>query len=107
MPIIEVRAPITTGDAKLGEVRRLIKVALLHLDVPENHITVEFTPCLNPERLLITYFTRSVQDLLEGDNVNIHAKAVGQIVESMFDTAVECLVAVLPKETTGLYLTPK
>lgn len=107
MPIIEVRVKKDTGTEETDVIRKLIKRALKALGIDPQHVTVGFIETCNPERLIITYWTRSAQELLQDDNANKHAEVVGQIVQEFFGFPVECLVAVFPRDHTGLYLTPE
>src|SRR3989344_8255032 len=88
MPIITCTVPPDINSFCAQKIRTELRAVLT--DVPGLNVTVEFVPCLFPERLLIRYETRSV--LIREAVVDNMAKVLGQVVEKHFRMRVECLV---------------
>lgn len=65
---------------------------------------MEFLTCVYPERLVINYKSRS-NHLRKTGRADFQAEIVGKIIEHRFGITVECLVTVLEKENTGIYIT--
>jgi len=113
LPIISCAVPWILGSnvlalqaqvQKQNDVRREVRKALDYLGIPELQVTIEFFPCIFPERLIVRYETRGT--LLDKASPDREAEIVGKIVEKNFQVRVECIVAHLERERTGMYLTP-
>lgn len=103
MPIITAMVPPKMTETEAGKIREEIAFALEGEGVNPNEITVEFTPCVFPKRLVIYYFSRS-SHLNRGGQRRKEAEIVGGIFQSMFGLDVVCLVASLEKHRTGVYV---
>lgn len=103
MPIITGTVPERISATQAKRIRKLVAEALEAEGVNPNEITVEFTPCVFPERLVIYYFSRSPH-LDKDDQRNKEAKIIGKIFMTVFDLDVECLVTSLEKSQTGIFV---
>lgn len=105
MPVIIVLVPETVQDENLKALRHKIRIALEKEGVPMNIVTVEFSTCRCPERLVINYYSRSEHLIKSEGRLNHEAAIVGRVVENLIRMNVECIVHYCDKKYTGLYLT--
>lgn len=103
MPIITAMVPQKITIMEAGKIREEITRALEGEGVNPNEITVEFTPCVFPERLVIYYFSRS-SHLNKGGQRGKEAEIIGSIFQAMFGLEVKCLVTSLEMHKTGIYV---
>lgn len=104
MPIIISTVPNSVTKQKCDQVRESIKVALEKEGVSRNETTVEFLIAAFPERLVINYKSHSSHLRKSGQRYR-EAEIVGKVIEHHFEIPVECLVTILKREDTGIYLT--
>ena len=105
MPIIVSTVPFSAEEKSCQQIRSVIRASLeAESGISPCEVTVEFIPCLYPERLVVKYQSRS-EYLLKNNQANTEAWIVGKIIQAFFKLPVECLVSFLEKEKTGIYLT--
>ena len=104
MPIIVSLVPDTARLIDCTKMREEVRDALEKEGIPRTQITMEFVPCLFPERLVVRYDSRSEHLKRQGQQ-DREAGIVGKIIEKIFQIPVETLVVSLEKDKTGIYLT--
>ncbi len=103
MPIVNVMVPMYSSNEKVQKAREEIQNAFWEgFSIPQSDVTVEFSMCLYPERLVVRIETRS--ETMRGE-LDRMAQIVGQIIEAKFYKRVECLAVYLSRGNTGIYLT--
>lgn len=109
MPIILCTVPFPVNREQAKELAEKARVArkqiraALKTEGVKSGATIEFIPCLAPERFVATYQSRDPDhSRTKADGI---AYKIGEILEKLLGANVECVVIGLDHISTGLYIT--